>query len=93
MQALLDKMPPSEQWHGAGGECGIPTHYRYRMPTPDPVEEGKYWYSFNHGPVHYIQYSTELDYGAGSEQNTCALHPAAVALLLSRDAQFWAVQW
>ena len=41
------------------------------MPTPNPVEEAKYWYSFNHGPVHYIQYSTELDYGAGSEQNAC----------------------
>ena len=58
---------------GAGGECGVPTHYRYRMPTPDPVEEAKYWYSFDHGPVHYIAYSTELHYAAGSEQNTCAL--------------------
>lgn len=50
----------------------MPTHYRYRMPTPAPVEQAKYWYSFNHGPVHYLGYSTELDYAAGSEQNTCA---------------------
>ena len=56
------------------------------MPTPDPVEEGKYWYSFNHGPVHYLHYSTELDYSAGSEQNECALRPAAVVLLLCLDA-------
>ena len=25
-------------------------------------------YSFDHGPIHYLAYSTELDFGAGSEQ-------------------------
>ena len=61
------------------------------MPTPDPVEEAKYWYSFDHGPVHYIAYSTELDYAAGSEQNTCALPtdhltPASCILSLQPEA-------
>ena len=26
-------------------------------------------YSFDHGPIHYLAYSTELDYAAGSAQN------------------------
>lgn len=27
----------------AGGECGIPTHLRYLMPTPAPALAGQYW--------------------------------------------------
>ena len=29
----------------------MPTHLRYFMPTTAPALEGKYWYSFDHGPV------------------------------------------
>ena len=53
----------------AGGECGVPTYRRFQMPSQDPT---KLWYSFDMGPVHFLQYSTELGFGAGSEQNKCA---------------------
>ena len=56
----------------AGGECGVPTHKRFQMPG-SPQE---YWYSFDLGPVHFLQYNTELDFAAGSAQNECA-PPAA----------------
>ena len=64
----------------AGGECGVPTHKRFQMPgDPD-----KYWYSFDAGPVHFLQYNTELDFAPGSEQHKCA--PADASMLLSEPA-------
>ena len=53
--------------HGvAGGECGVPTYQHFKMPA---AEYGKLWYSFDMGPVHFLQISTEMDFAAGSEQN------------------------
>ena len=49
----------------AGGEAGYPYELRLKMPTPTQRQE---WYSFNHGPVHFIQTSTEQPFGAGSPQ-------------------------
>ena len=36
-------------------QCGIPYYRRTRMPT---AEEDKPWFSFDFGPIHFIQYST-----------------------------------
>ncbi|KAI7845277.1 hypothetical protein COHA_001120 [Chlorella ohadii] len=41
--------------YDSGGECGIPYYRRTRMPT---AEEDKPWFSFDFGPIHFIQYST-----------------------------------
>lgn len=62
----------------SGGECGVP--YEYRFDLPYPTGEGatfaadngnnysSLWYSFDQGPVHFLQYSTELPFGQGSAQ-------------------------
>jgi len=43
----------------------VPMERRFQMPFPLP---GDQWYSFDHGPVHFIQTSTEQPFGAGSSQ-------------------------
>ena len=49
----------------SGGECGLPTHKRFHMPT-DSQDDG--WYSFEQGPVHFIMMNTEKDAAKGSRQ-------------------------
>ena len=51
--------------HDSGGECGVPTWYRFHMP-----DNGNrvWWYSFNYGPVHFTVMSTENDFTPGSRQ-------------------------
>ncbi|PRW45579.1 Metallo-dependent phosphatase [Chlorella sorokiniana] len=51
--------------YDSGGECGIPYYRRTRMPT---AAEDKHWFSFDFGPIHFIQYSTEHLFERGSEQ-------------------------
>lgn len=58
------------------GECGVVYGRRFIMPThsepgPKPLtaeRSGRTWYSFDYGPIHFLQYSTESDFGPGSEQ-------------------------
>lgn len=47
------------------GECSVPMYYRFSAPN-----NGKdiYWYSFDYGPVHVIQFSSEHNWTRGSEQ-------------------------
>lgn len=49
----------------AGGECGVPMERRFQMPFP---AVGDQWYSFDYGPIHFLQTSTEQPFGAGSPQ-------------------------
>lgn len=71
MHALISSRPFH---YAAGGECGIPTYQHFKMPSQEPQ---KMWYSFDMGPIHFLQISTELDFAAGSEQNRQVLaHPA-----------------
>lgn len=49
----------------AAGECGVPYERRIRMPTPSPDEP---WYSFDWGPIHFLQYSTEHAFERRSKQ-------------------------
>lgn len=49
-------------WADAGGECGVVHERRFKMPLPAP---DKQWYSFNYGPVHFLQYSTEHHFELG----------------------------
>ncbi|EEA23634.1 hypothetical protein TMatcc_002510 [Talaromyces marneffei ATCC 18224] len=37
----------------------------FRMPSPQSGGLGNFWYSFDHGMVHYIQLDTETDLGHG----------------------------
>lgn len=65
-----------------GGECGVPTYQRFKMPA---AAYGQLWYSFDMGPVHFLQISTEVDFAAGSPQNRCMSQlpaPPAAAMLL-----------
>ena len=49
----------------SGGECGVPYRERHFMPAAD--FEGQ-WYSLDHGPVHFLQLNTEVDYSINSSQ-------------------------
>lgn len=46
----------------SGGECGVPLERRFIMPQAGP---DKPWYSFDFGPIHFLQYSTEHDFAPG----------------------------
>lgn len=46
-------------------QCGIPFSHRYSAPS---TGNGVWWYSFDYGPVHVLQMSTEHDFTRGSEQ-------------------------
>lgn len=41
----------------SGGECGVPYMRRLGMPQGPGGGEAP-WYSFDHGPIHILQYST-----------------------------------
>ena len=53
------------------GECAVPYNVRFTMPTnglPTANETRNLWYSFNWGPIHFLQMSTEHDFTEGSPQ-------------------------
>lgn len=53
----------------SGGECGLPTTQRFRMPLPGDNQDAYYsWYSFEQGPVHFIMIDTEVELKKGSDQ-------------------------
>jgi len=52
----------------SGGECGVPTQHRFRMPKPS--EDKTFWYSFQQGSVHFAFMDTEMPCGRGSPQHT-----------------------
>ena len=49
----------------SGGEGGVAAFARYAAPSNGL---GVFWYSFDAGNVHYVQFSSEHDYRAGSQQ-------------------------
>ncbi|KAG1654908.1 hypothetical protein FOA52_003150 [Chlamydomonas sp. UWO 241] len=49
----------------SGGECGVVFEARFQMPLRARDE---WWYSFDWGPVHFLQYSTEHEFAPGSSQ-------------------------
>ncbi|CAL8471735.1 g11277 [Coccomyxa elongata] len=59
----------------SGGECGVPFWQRFFMPT-GPIKwvdaqsqrRSPEWFSFKHGPIHFLQISTEVDFAPGSPQ-------------------------
>ncbi|EIE21772.1 Metallo-dependent phosphatase [Coccomyxa subellipsoidea C-169] len=59
----------------SGGECGVPFWQRFFMPT-GPIKwvdaqsqrRSPEWFSFKHGPVHFLHISTEVDFAPGSPQ-------------------------
>ena len=67
----------------SGGEGGIPYELRLRMPQPSQREE---WYSFDHGPIHFVQTSTEQPFGAGSPQWQCAVLTLSSSMCSRRSA-------
>jgi hypothetical protein len=48
-----------------GGEAGVATFVRYSGPASGL---GVFWYSFDVGSVHFVLWSSEHDYSAGSAQ-------------------------
>ena len=55
----------TRQLVSAGGECGVAHEKRFKMPLPAP---GAFFYSFDFGPIHFLQYSTEVPFDEGSQQ-------------------------
>lgn len=47
------------------GECGFAYGKRFIFPQPSFDQQ---WYSFEHGPITFVQMSTEQPFGAGSPQ-------------------------
>lgn len=43
----------------SGGECGVPYDLRFQMPGAD---RDMPWYTFDHGPVHFVVISSEHDF-------------------------------
>ena len=48
--------------YDSGGECGVPYERRLKMPAS---AEDKPWYSFDFGPIHFLQYSGEHVFAKG----------------------------
>ena len=57
--------------YDSGGECGVPYERRLQMPRP---AEDKPWYSFDFGPIHFLQYSTEHVFAEGRFPTVENLH-------------------
>eukprot|EP01006_Ploeotia_vitrea_P021234 TRINITY_DN53590_c0_g1_i1.p1 TRINITY_DN53590_c0_g1~~TRINITY_DN53590_c0_g1_i1.p1 ORF type:complete len:606 (+),score=52.50 TRINITY_DN53590_c0_g1_i1:16-1833(+) len=50
--------------NASNGECGVPTYYRFSAPkTGNTI----FWYSFNWGLIHIVQWSSEHNFTVGSE--------------------------
>jgi hypothetical protein len=52
----------------SGGECGVPTSKRFRMPQNSPSSNGVFWYSYDYASVHTTVISSEHDMSEGSTQ-------------------------
>lgn len=62
--------------HACAGECSIPYARRLQSAgNPNYVPSSPSWYSFDHGNIHFIGYSTEIDFSPGSAQYKCAPFP------------------
>mmetsp|Transcript_35139 Transcript_35139/g.91248 ORF Transcript_35139/g.91248 Transcript_35139/m.91248 type:complete len:550 (+) Transcript_35139:375-2024(+) len=55
--------------NGSGGECGVPTAKRFRMPgQDDPDSQAPFWYEFSYGTAHFIMISSEHPMDTSSPQ-------------------------
>ena len=64
----------------SGGECGVPTSARFKMPSSPTTAPSRrrhlkkrfhddpFWYSFDAGPVHIVMANTELPLNPPSQQ-------------------------
>lgn len=58
-----------EGWVQSAGECSIPYARRLQsVGNPKWVPSDPSWYSFDHGNIHIIGYSTEIDFSPVSDQ-------------------------
>uniref|UniRef100_A0A383VVS5 Purple acid phosphatase n=1 Tax=Tetradesmus obliquus TaxID=3088 RepID=A0A383VVS5_TETOB len=71
--------------YDSGGECGIPLERRMVMPQ---AGRDKPWYSFDFGPIHFTQYSTEHPFHPGSEQHAWLLADLAA---VDRSVTPWVI--
>ncbi|KAK9832504.1 hypothetical protein WJX81_002657 [Elliptochloris bilobata] len=64
-----DRYDPLQPRTDSGGECGKPYQQRLQMPAKaQTINATGQWYSFDQGPVHFLQLSTEEPFGVGSPQ-------------------------
>ena len=76
--------------HGAA-LAGVVTTQRFKMPgngqarfpTPSPAKAVPTYYSFNYGPVHFLNYDTEIPYDVGTPQWLYALLHARLTVCQS----------
>ena len=52
----------------SSGECGVPLWIKFRMPRGGPGSIPPFYYSFSHGPAHFVTLSSEHSLEAGSRQ-------------------------
>lgn len=60
-----DRFYPLVNAKDSGGECGFAYGKRFIFSQPSFDQQ---WYSFEHGPITFLQMSTEQPFGAGSPQ-------------------------
>jgi hypothetical protein len=72
-----DRFPSGLGYKDSGGECGVAYAYHTSMPSfftdadlksSEPVKTDVAWYSFDFGPIHFVQYSTEHRFDPQSPQ-------------------------
>lgn len=80
-----DRFWPIHAAYDSGGECGVAYSTRLSMPQPSPAEQ---WYSFDHGPIHFLQLASEQPFGAGSPQYIFAFLDLAA---VNRSVTPWVV--
>ena len=61
----------------SGGECGVPTAQRFRMPSSAPLSNGVFWYSYDYASVHTVVISSEHDLSPTSPQYRFLEHDLA----------------
>lgn len=72
-----DRFASSLGYKDSGGECGVAYNFQTAMPSLPPASSPKAsgndtsdvsWYSFDFGPIHFLQYSTEHRFDKESPQ-------------------------
>ena len=58
----------SNYYNDSNGECAVPIYHRFQWPNKGALGAAQFYYSFDAGPLHVVQLSSEHDYTVNSTQ-------------------------
>jgi len=62
------QVPTHYKGGDSGGECGVATDARFRMPTNSSgATAAQGWWSIEQGPVHFVMTATEMDWAPSAD--------------------------